>query len=257
MRDAHGIVSFVAWQPRVRVPPCGDRPQSRRRKPRRPPTKREPASGSRPFDAPLRTPAPRIPGHRRRQRGRRDRRPIRQHPRLPRTHARPTPPRRKRPRRVAENVAIRRLSPTFVGVRARTCVPLTCGDGPRRTHLNGLPRPGGQGVAGSNPVSPTHRRRSGPCAGSPVAVAATHVAIHVAMRRGSPPSGTVRPSSFGFHSGRRRTRADGCGPVGASCRGQGVTPFRVPATGTKSLCSGGCAAADQGSTRHVRSTDLG
>jgi hypothetical protein len=68
-----------------------------------------------------------------------------------------TPPshRGSRTCHVAENVAIRRLSPTFVGVRARAYVLLTCDDVPRRTPLNGLPRPGGQGVAGSDPVSPT------------------------------------------------------------------------------------------------------
>jgi len=104
-----------------------------------------------------------------------------------------------------------------------------------------LRMPGGQGVVGSNPASPTYRRRSGPCAGPP----AGRGSGHVAMRRGSPSSATVRPRSFRLQSGRLRTLADDSGSVVTSSGGQEVTPSRTPAAAGRRRASGDCFLRDK------------
>jgi len=110
-----------------------------------------------------------------------------------------------------------------------------------------LRMPGGQGVVGSDPASPTHRRRSGAYARPSMAVEAARVAIHVAATHGSPSSGTVRPRSFRLHAGRLRTLADGCGSVVTSARVK-RSRRRRPGRARRRRTSGGCRGTDRGAS---------
>jgi hypothetical protein len=88
-------------------------------------------------------------------------------------------------------------SGSFATVRCGSVSRLTCGNGLRRTGANPGPTPGGQGVAGSNPVSPTVKLqvRGGSTERSDPPLASVRQSIHqrVGVPRPSPIERSAEP----------------------------------------------------------------